>query len=102
MEINLSQLEGFEWDEGNRSKSLEKHGITPLETEEAFFNFYVVFPDQRHSASEPRYGMYGKTNQDKVLFISFTIRGRRARVISARHTNRQERKTYGQTFKKAA
>ncbi len=96
----MSKLEGLEWDEGNQNKSLEKHGITALETEEAFFNFYVVFPDQRHSLAEPRYGMYGKTNVDKLLFIVFTIRGRRARVISARPASKKERNTYEETFKK--
>lgn len=102
MDIDLSKLEGFEWDKGNENKSLQKHGIAPLEAEEAFFNVYVVFPDQRHSTSEPRYGMYSTTNAGKVLFISFTIRGLRARVISARLANKKERETYEQTLKKAA
>jgi len=102
MDIDLSKLEGFEWDKGNESKSLKKHGITPLEAEEAFFNVYVVFPDQHHSVSEPRYGMYSQTNAGKILFISFTIRGRLARVISARLANKKERESYEQTLKRAA
>ena len=95
-------LKGFEWDKGNQSKSLEKHGITPLETEEVFFNFYVVFPDQRHSTAEPRFGMYGQTNTGKILFIAFTIRGRQARVVSARPASKKERNSYEEAFKKAA
>lgn len=102
MNVDLSKLEGFDWDEGNQSKSLKKHGITPLETEEAFFNFYLVFPDQWHSAGESRYGMYGQTNTGKILFIAFTIRGQRVRVISARPASKKERDTYEQTHKKAA
>jgi uncharacterized protein len=102
MDVNLSKVEGFDWDKDNQSKSLEKHGIMPLETEEVFFNFYVVFPDQRHSVIEPRYGMYGKTNEGKILFIAFTIRGRRARVISARPASKKERNFYEKTFKKIA
>ncbi len=102
MLTDFSKLEGFDWDEGNQSKSLEKHKITPLETEEAFFHFYIVFPDQRHSTSEQRYGMYGKTNAGKLLFIAFTIRNRRVRIISARPASKKERNTYEQTYKKAA
>ena len=102
MDLGLSKLEGFEWDKANQSKSLDKHGITLLETEEAFFNFYVVFPDQRHSLAESRFGMYGKTNAGKVLFIAFTIRGQRTRVISVRPASKKERKTYEEQIKKTA
>ncbi len=102
MDVDLSKLEGFEWDGGNQSKSLKKHGITALETEEVFFNFYLVFPDQRHSLVEPRYGMHGKTNAGKVLFIVFTIRGLRVRIISARLASKKERNTYEEKFKKIA
>jgi len=84
------------------SKSLEKHGISALETEEAFFNFYIVFPDQRHSATESRFGIYGQTNAGKILFIAFTIRARRARIISARPASKKERKVYEETHKKTA
>jgi len=102
MWLDLSQSEGFEWDEGNQAKSLEKHGITQLETEESFFNFYIVFPDQRHSQTEKRFGMYGQTQAGKLLFVAFTIRTRRIRIISARPANKKERKTYEETYKKAA
>ena len=102
MVIDLSQSEGFEWDKGNHIKSLEKHAITTLQTEEAFFNFYVVFPDQRHSKTEKRFGMYGQTNASELLFIVFTIRKRRIRIISVRPANKKERNTYEETFKKAA
>jgi uncharacterized DUF497 family protein len=102
MDIDLGKLEGFEWDEGNQSKSLEKHGITPLETEEAFFHFYLVFPDPRHSKAEPRFGMYGQTNSGKLLFIAFTIRNRQVRIISARPANKKERNSYEEALKKAA
>ncbi|MBI4053830.1 MAG: BrnT family toxin [Candidatus Doudnabacteria bacterium] len=92
----------FEWDSGNRTKSLNKHGVTVQEAEEVFFRHKLLIPDQRHSGSEPRFGMYGQTNAGKILFIAFTIRGRLVRVISARPADKKERKFYDQTFKKAA
>jgi uncharacterized protein len=92
----------FEWDSGNKVKSLAKHGVTNQEAEETFFNYKLVAPDQRHSKTESRFGLYGKTDSEKILFIVFTIRGNRVRIISARLADKKERKIYGKTFKKVA
>jgi uncharacterized protein len=32
------QIEGFEWDEGNSRKSVEKHDVRQAEAEQVFFN----------------------------------------------------------------
>jgi len=92
----------FDWDTGNQAKSLSKHGITNQEAEETFFNFKQVLPDLRHSQAEQRFGMLGKTNIERVLFLSFTIRRQRIRIISARPADKKERTIYEQAFKKAA
>ena len=89
----------FEWDIGNLRKNLEKHGITQQEAEDAFFHFKLIVPDQRHSKTEPRFGMYGQANTGKNLFIAFTIRNQRVRVISARPVNKKERILYEKTKK---
>ncbi len=102
MVIDLSQSEGFDWDKGNVTKSLEKHGITQPEAEEVFLNFHVGFPDQRHGGTEKRFGLYGRTDQGKILFIAFTIRNRRVRIISARPADQKERTMYEEIFKKSA
>lgn len=91
----------FEWDDGNQTKSLIKHDITAIETEQVFFNFKQILPDYIHSTTnEPRWVMYGRTNIGKILFISFTIRQELVRIISAHVANRKERNTYEETFKK--
>ena len=92
----------FEWDSGNQSKSLKKHEITNQEAEETFFAYKLVIPDQRHSQTEPRFGLYGRTNSGKILFIAFTVRHRRVRIISARPADKKERRIYEKTFKKTA
>ena len=92
----------FEWDRGNQAKSLQKHGISARQAEETFFHPKLVIPDQRHSKIEHRLGMYGQTNSGKILFIAFTIRNRRIRVISARTADREERKIYEEEIKKTA
>ena len=92
----------FEWDSGNQTKNLKKHGISSQEAEETFFCPKLIIPDQRHSNAESRFGMYGQTNAGKILFIAFTIRNRRVRIISARPGDKKERKIYEEQIKKTA
>lgn len=91
----LQECTGFEWDENNIQKNLEKHNVTPVETEEIFFNKpLLVAPDIEHSHSEVRYFALGVTDSGRYLFIAFTIRNRRIRVISSRDMSRKERRKY--------
>ena len=92
----------FEWDSGNQTKSLKKHGISSQEAEDAFFRQKLVLLDQGHSKTEARFVMYGQTDSGKILFISFTIRNKRVRIISARPADKKERNMYEQKVKKAA
>ncbi|MDA8242284.1 MAG: BrnT family toxin [Nitrospiraceae bacterium] len=96
----LDSIEGFEWDEGNINKNWERHGVSHVECEEIFFNSPVIVKgDALHSASEDRYFVLGKTDTDRLLFVVFTVRGARIRIISARDMNRKERTIYAQTQK---
>ena len=92
----------FDWDSGNQTKSLKKHGISTQEAEEPFFRPKYIIPDQRHSKTESRFGKFGVTTGGKVLFIAFTIRNYRIRVISARPADKKERKFYEKEVKKIA
>lgn len=87
----------FQWDEGNGLKSFVKHGITSEQSEQVFFHPYVLKPDKRHSALEDRLNLIGKTDSGKVLFMSFTVRNNKIRIISARSADKKERKVYEQT-----
>lgn len=93
--IGLDSLDGFEWDEGNRTKNWEKHRVSASECEEVFFNVpLLLFDDSAHSQQEPRFYVLGKTNRERLLFLSFTVRGVKIRVISARPMSRKERRIY--------
>lgn len=93
-------LKGFEWDEGNKDKNEEKHGVTHLECEEVFFKKpLIVAKDPKHSSRERRFKVLGCTNAKRLLFVSFTVRSRRIRVISARPMSRKERLTYEKEIK---
>ncbi|RME86617.1 MAG: BrnT family toxin [Anaerolineae bacterium] len=94
---HLPSLTGFDWDEGNLTKNWEKHRVRAAECEEVFFNEpLMLFPDVGHSQVEPRYYVLGHTNAGRRLFVVFTIRGDKIRVISARDMSRKERKVYEQ------
>ena len=94
MEV-LSGLTGFEWGTGNRNKNWKKHKVSDIESEEVFFNIpLVVFPDKNHSKTEDRYYLLGKTEEGRLLFVVFTRRPDRIRVISARDMTKKERRRY--------
>ena len=91
----LKECTGFEWDEHNSEKNWQKHRVTPSECEQIFFNLpLVVADDERHSLVESRFFALGRTDAGRMLFVVFTIRSRKIRVISARDTSRKERKVY--------
>lgn len=91
----LSQASGFEWDEWNAPKIWEKHSVTSAECEQVFFNEpFVVAKDVEHSAEEQRYYVLGATDQGRGLFLVFTMRKNRIRVITARDMSRKERRIY--------
>ena len=87
--IRLPDPVMFEWDEGNRDKNDIKHGVTASEAEEVFFDPHKrAYPDPKHSLTEPRHILVGKTKAGRLLFIVYTIRNDRIRVISARDLNK--------------
>ncbi len=93
--VSLPEFEGFDWNDGNVEKNWLAHQVTPQESEQVFFNRpLVVAVDVKHSRAEKRYLVLGQTDEDRPLFIAFTIRKRRIRVISARDMHRKERKVY--------
>ena len=96
--IDLSQITGFDWNENNREKNWEKHRVLAGECEEVFFNLPLLLqPDPTHSQEGPRYYVLGHTITGRWLFIAFTVRENRIRVISARDMSKKERKFYEQT-----
>jgi uncharacterized protein len=95
--LDLAQIEGFDWDEGNSRKSVEKHDVSQAEAEQIFFNDpLLVVQDVSHSVRELGLQALGRTDAGRLLHISFTLRGdgKLIRVISARTMHRKERLRY--------
>ena len=98
--IDLNKITGFDWDDGNARKSEEKHEVSMAEAEQAFFNApLLLLEDAKHSQRESRNHALGKTDEGRLLHITFTLRhsGEKIRVISARDMHKKERKIYEQT-----
>lgn len=94
--IDWTKITGFDWDEGNTRKN-EKHDVSMAEAEQVFFNVpLLVLEDSRHSSQEPRFHALGKTDDRRLLHITFTVRHHqeKLRVISARDMHRKERVIY--------
>lgn len=86
----VKQAFEFEWDKGNSNKN-KKHGVEDQESEEVFLDERrFIFKDKVHSGKEERFRILGKTKAKRLLFIAFTIRGKKIRIISARDINKKE------------
>ncbi|MBL4775604.1 MAG: BrnT family toxin [Mariprofundus sp.] len=97
--IDFSCVTGFDWDKGNERKSVEKHAVSKLDAEQIFFNEpLLLFEDQKHSSEEFRFHALGKTDGERCLHITFTLRdkAKTIRVISARDMHRKEGRSYEQ------
>ena len=97
----LESCEGFDWDEANSDKNWLKHKVSKIECEQAFFNIpLIIADDEKHSGSEKRWFLLGRTDMNRKLFVVFTLRKYLIRVISARNMSKNERELYDKKIKK--
>jgi uncharacterized DUF497 family protein len=97
--IDWSRIKGFDWDEGNARKSVDKHDVSQAEAEQVFSNEpLLISSDVAHSMNESRYHALGVTDEGRFLLVVLTLRAAATliRVISARPMNRKERERYEQ------
>jgi len=95
--LDLTKIVSFEWDQGNIDKSYKKHSITPNEAEEIFLDKDILLlKDIKHSQEERRLNAIGKINKGIILFLVFTVRKNKIRIISVRFANKKERRMYEQ------
>ena len=83
----------FEWDADKAALNLKKHGVR-FETAAKVFcdENRIELYDSEHSTDEERYNTIGMV--DNILFVVYTERKNRIRLISARPANRKERSLY--------
>ena len=85
----------FIWDKGNQEKNWLKHQITNSESEEIFYDDQkIILKDTIHSEKEDRFIILGGTKNSKLLFVAFTKRNNKIRIISARMADKKEKILY--------
>lgn len=85
----------FEWDSGKAADNFQKHGVSFEEAKSVFADPLALnLPDPEHSIGEERLVVIGRSYEGRVLFVAFTERGSRIRIISAREAARNERRAY--------
>jgi len=95
--LDLRKIVEFEWDMGNIEKNYKKHGVLPNEAEEIFLDEEIlILEDIEHSKQEKRFEAIGKIIEGEILFLAFTVRRDKIRIISARVANQKERRKYEQ------
>ena len=84
----------FEWDQGNIGKN-KKHKVEDKESEEAFLDENkIIYKDVFHSKEEERFILLGKTEKSRLLYVAFTKRKNKIRIISVRDINKKEVHVY--------
>lgn len=88
------QDDHFEWDDDKAVRNWRDHAVTFAMAREAFQDpFAVEWEDAGQHPSEARYGMIA-TVENRLLFVGYTMRGERIRIITARKAEPHERRRY--------
>jgi hypothetical protein len=84
----------FEWDDEKARKNKQKHGISFETARMVFCDPYRIefFDDKNSTINEQRYDVIGKV--DDMLFVVYTERADKIRIISARLATSVERRVY--------
>jgi uncharacterized protein len=85
----------FEWDPEKNQINYRKHDISFEEASTVWFDDCALIAlDPEHSVGEVREWIIGVSEWENLMVVSFTQRGDRIRIISARPVNKRERDGY--------
>jgi uncharacterized protein len=85
----------FEWDRRKATANERAHGVSFEEAIEVFRDPLArVHPDPGSSVGEVREIIVGTSLAGRLLLVSFTERGERIRIISARPATKHEKRDY--------
>lgn len=83
----------FEWDNSKERANLRKHGIDFRAAARVFLDPYMIEFDDLHPSGELRFNAIGLVD-DRMLFVTYTMRGDTVRIISARGAEPHEKRKY--------
>jgi uncharacterized protein len=86
----------FEWNKEKAKANLKKHGVSFNEAAFAFFDENAVeLTDEINSDEEIRYQIIGISNT-RLIFVAYTERAEKIRIISARKANARHTRIYNE------
>jgi uncharacterized DUF497 family protein len=90
-------ITGFIWIEEFEDKIIRKHGVTPEEAEQVFFNQAAFrFMERGYRPGEDVYAAFGQTDAGRYLSVFFIYKQTgEALIVSARPMTGRERRSYG-------
>jgi uncharacterized protein len=90
----IMQNDEFEWDDEKAARNFRVHNVTFEMARNAFGDaFYIAREDRREPYGEARYNLIGMAAA-RLLHVTYTVRGQRIRIISARLAEPRERRRY--------
>jgi uncharacterized protein len=84
----------YDWDSGNVEKIRDLHHVESHEVEEALTDPDRIPETAYHTATEKRRGVLGMTESGRLLFIDYTNRNGRIRVVTAYDASRRQYARY--------
>ncbi len=88
----MSRAVMFDWDDANVGH-VARHGVTPLEVEQAFANQPMAVLTVQERRGEERVLCAGLSDAGRALQFVYTMRRGRIRVITAHTAKRKVRKS---------
>jgi uncharacterized DUF497 family protein len=85
--------EEFDWDDENLAH-ISRHGVEHWEAEEALLDPDRIGIPARKVARETRRAALGTTEAGRVLFVVYTRRRGKIRVVTARDAENREKRRY--------
>ena len=91
----MSDTLKVEWDLRKAAVNVAKHKVSFEEAVTVFGDpLGRITDDPRHSESEKRFVLLGRSDRRRHLAVMFTERAQAVRLISARKATRRERREY--------
>jgi len=88
------QDEHFEWDDDKAARNWHDHAVTFEMARDVFRDpFAIEREDPEQDPTEHRYAVIGMV-EGRLLFVGYTMRGNRIRIITARKAEPYERRRY--------
>lgn len=86
----MISLMKFEWDDDKNRSNIEKHGISFEMAKSIFETEHISTIDDRKDYGELRISAKGFL-EGVMIMVTYTVRGSKIRIISARRANKKER-----------